>query len=92
MALENPTGVALDAAGDLFILDSQTGPSRYRLVKSPANGGNAITINTTVNGQALYLPSCVALDGAGDVFIGEFYGRVVEVPTGGGAAFAIPRR
>jgi len=89
MELENPTGVALNAAGDLFILDSDSDPNRYRLVKAPANGGDATTINATVNGAGLYLPSCVAVDGAGDLFIGEFYGRVVEVPTGGGPAIAI---
>ena len=30
----------------------------------------------------------MTVDGAGDVFIGDFYGRVVEVPVGGGAATA----
>jgi sugar lactone lactonase YvrE len=31
----------------------------------------------------------VALDGAGNLFIGDFYGRVVEVPFGGGTATSI---
>jgi hypothetical protein len=87
--LQNPTGVAADAAGDLFITDGQSDPASYRLVIVPAGGGTPSYIDPAVNGQALYLPSCVAVDGAGDLFIGDFGGRVVEVPTGGGAATAI---
>jgi len=89
MELQNPIAAALNAAGDLFILDSDSDPNKYRLVKAPANGGNATTIDATVNGVGLYLPSCIAVDGAGNLFVGEFYGRVVEVPTGGDPATAI---
>jgi sugar lactone lactonase YvrE len=87
--LQNPRAVAADAAGNLFILDDDSDPVAYRLVKVPAGGGTPTASDPTVNGEALYLPSCVTVDGAGDLYIGDFYGRVVEVPTGGGAATAI---
>ncbi|HUD15542.1 MAG TPA: hypothetical protein VMQ56_17955, partial [Terracidiphilus sp.] len=87
--LQNPRAVAADAAGNLFILDDDNDPVGYRLVTVPAGGGTPTASDPTVNGEALYLPSCLAVDGAGDLFIGDFYGRVVEVPTGGGTATAI---
>jgi large repetitive protein len=87
--LQNPRAVAADAAGNVFILDDDSDPVGYRLVKVPAGGGTPTASDPTVNGEALYLPSCVTVDGAGDLFIGDFYGRVMEVPTGGGTATAI---
>lgn len=87
--LQNPHGLTADAGGNLFILDDDSTPVAYRLVKVPASGAAPTASDPTVNGEALYLPSCVAVDGAGDVFIGDFFGRVVKVPAGGGVATAI---
>jgi len=87
--LANPIAVTVDAAGNQFVLDSHTAPSRYRLVEIPVGGGKVTAVDPIINGVALYLPSCLALDGAGDIFIGEFYGKVVELPSGGGPAFVI---
>ena len=47
-----PTGVALDGAGDLFIVDSWNN----RVVEVPAGGGAAIAIDPTVNGAGLDFP------------------------------------
>src|SRR5580698_5852071 len=87
--LQNPHGLTADAGGNLFILDDDSTPVAYRLVKVPSSGATPTASDPTVNGEALYLPSCVAVDGAGDVFIGDFFGRVVKVPAGGGVATAI---
>jgi hypothetical protein len=87
--LQSPTSIAVDTAGDLFILDADTAPTGYRLVEVPVGGGTPTTIDPTVNGEALFLPSSVAVDGAGNVYIGDFGNRVVVVPVGGGAATAI---
>ena len=89
LGLSDPVAMTVDAAGNLFILDNDTVPSSYRLVKIAAAGGSPTAIDPSVNGEALYLPCCVALDGAGDLLIADFYGRVVEVPPGGGAATAL---
>jgi NHL repeat len=86
--LQNPRALVADAAGNLFIVDDDSAPTSYRLVKVPASGATPVGSDPSVNGESLYLPSCVAIDGAGDLFIGDFYGRIVEVPTGGGAATA----
>jgi hypothetical protein len=87
--LQNPRALVADAAGNLFIVDDDSAPTGYRLVKVPASGATPVGSDPSANGETLYLPSCVAVDGAGDLFIGDFYGRIVEVPTGGGAATAI---
>jgi sugar lactone lactonase YvrE len=86
--LQDPIATAVDAAGNLFILDALSSPTSYRMVKL-APGGATSAIDPSVIGEALYLPSCVAVDGAGNIFIGDFYGRVVEVPFGGALATAI---
>jgi sugar lactone lactonase YvrE len=75
--LFEPTGVAVDAAGNVFIADNL----HSRVVKVPAGGGAQTTV-----GSGLSYPGGVAVDGAGDVFIADTgNNRVVEVPTGGGA-------
>ncbi|MGB9236960.1 MAG: hypothetical protein WCC04_21325, partial [Terriglobales bacterium] len=74
--LRSPWGVAVDAAGDVFIAD--TGNSR--VVEVPAGGGAAIVV-----GSGLSSPAGVAVDGAGDIFIADYgNNRVVEVAAGGG--------
>ncbi len=66
-----PTGVAVDGAGDVFIADNQNN----RVVEVPAGGGAQTTV-----GSGLYYPQGVAVDGAGDVFIADtFNNQVVEV-------------
>ena len=60
--LSYPAGVAVDAAGDLFIAD----PGNNRLVEVPVGGGALKTI-----GSGLSDPWGVAVDGAGDVFFAD---------------------
>jgi large repetitive protein len=75
--LSEPQGVAVDGAGDVFIVDT----FNSKVVKVPAGGG----VQTAV-GSGLNYPRGVAVDGAGDVFISDtLNNRVVEVPAGGGA-------
>ena len=75
--LNNPTAVAADAAGDVFIVDTYND----RVVKMPAGGGAQTTVGTDLSN-----PLGVAIDGAGNVFIADYGNqRVVEVPSNGGA-------
>ncbi len=69
-----PVGVAVDGAGNLFIVD--LGLS-YAVKVTPSG------VQTSV-GSGLNYPIGIALDGAGDVFIGDQNNaRVVEVTPGG---------
>ena len=60
MELANPTGVAVDAAGDVFIADQYNG----RVVEVPADGGSQSTV-----GNFPYDPTGVALDATGNLFV-----------------------
>jgi sugar lactone lactonase YvrE len=75
VGLNQPYGVAVDRAGDVFIADT----ANNRVVEIPAGGGAQTTVGT-----GLSYPYGVAVDGAGDVFIADTRNnRVVEVPWTG---------
>ena len=90
--LEQPSGLAVDAAGDLFIADSSNNVVREvaagtRIVTTVA--GNGMAGHTGDSGPAtsaeLSGPSGVAADAAGDLFIADTNNNVVrEVPAGTG--------
>ncbi len=96
--LENPGGIALDAAGDLFVAD--TGHCRV-LVVPTHNGtldglhlraGRAASFagSTCGGGGALGPPTAVAVDAAGDVYIAEATAqRVQEVRAGSRTAVTV---
>jgi sugar lactone lactonase YvrE len=85
--LNQPTGVATDAAGDVFIADSRN----YRVREVVQATGNIVTVAGTggvgssgdggpATVATLNTPSAVALDPAGNVFIADSNGeRVREV-------------
>jgi sugar lactone lactonase YvrE len=73
--LQNPYGVAVDAAGDVFIADM----ANVRVVKVTLAG-----VQTTVPATGLRDPLGVAVDAAGDVFISDGdNNNVVEVTPAG---------
>jgi predicted outer membrane repeat protein len=72
VGLSDPIGVAVDAAGDVFVTDNV----RSLVVKVPAGGGAPIAV-----GSELAAPTGVAVDGAGNVFVAGG-GQVVEIPAG----------
>jgi sugar lactone lactonase YvrE len=85
-SLSDPLGMAVDEAGDLFIVDL----ANSRVVEVPAGGGTPTAIDPTVNGKGLSSPYGTAVDGAGNLFIADAgNNRVVEVPAGSGAPTAI---
>jgi hypothetical protein len=91
-ALDSPSAVALDSAGDLFVAD--TGHCRILVV--PAHGGrsygvtlrrgHAVTIAGGHCGGTTGHPTGVAVDAKGDVFFSEANEQRVEMvqPAGGG--------
>jgi sugar lactone lactonase YvrE len=73
--LKNPTAVASDGSGNVYIADADND----RVVKMPANGGAQSTVGT-----GLANPLGVAVDGAGNVFIADWGNkRVVKVSPQG---------
>ena len=75
--LNNPFGIVMDAAGDLFIADT----ANNRVVELPAGGGAQTTVGSGFSG-----PTGLAVDAAGDLFVADTgNGQVVEIPAGGGA-------
>jgi len=79
--LSCPRGVGLDAAGDVFIADS----NNYRAIEVPVSGGAQFTL-----GSGLAGPQGVEVDKEGDIFIADTNNsRVIELPVGGGAQFTL---
>jgi len=71
--LKSPNGVAVDAAGDVYIAQGN------QVVKVPAGGGKQSAV-----GSGLLGPHGVAVDASGDVFVADSgNNRVVEIPAGG---------
>jgi sugar lactone lactonase YvrE len=79
----NPTGLAVDAAGDVFVADTNHG----QVVEVPfQNGAYSAPIVIPTGSYTLGHPGGAAVDGAGNLFIANSdYGQVVEVPYIGGA-------
>jgi hypothetical protein len=81
--LKGPEGVAVDAAGDVFISDT----GNDRVVELPAGGGAQQTI---VSG--LKQPAGIALDRAGNLYIADSGNdRVVELVRGSAPALAFTK-
>jgi sugar lactone lactonase YvrE len=88
-SLCNPSGVAVDAFGNLFIADG--GDNRIRevttngVITTVAGGGIHIPGDGgAATGAALYAPSGVSVDAAGDLFIADTgNNRIREVPIPG---------
>ncbi len=87
--LNNPQGIAVDSAGDVFIADELN--SRVVELPQTATGYGP---QTTLPASGLLYPYGVAVDSAGDVFIADAgNSRVVELPltaTGYGPQTTLP--
>ncbi len=70
--LNNPSGVGVDAAGDVFVVIFNS-----YVVEYPADGSAQLTL------AGSGYPESVAVDPRGDAFVGNGYG-VQEFPVGGG--------
>ena len=83
IGLNGPWGVAVDAAGDLFIADA----GNSRVVEVPAGCTNS-SCQVVVPATGLMNPTGVAVDGAGDLFISDQGSNlVVEVPYLGNGTY-----
>ncbi len=76
--LSFPNGVAVDAAGYVYVTDSNNG----RLLVFDQTGTVVARIGRGVDAGKLGLPRGVAIDGAGRVFVADTTGQVVQVYRG----------
>jgi len=87
-ALNTPSGIALDAASNLYISDTQD--SCIRKVNSTTNtmttiainGATAITLNGIPDNVQVYAPTGIVVDGSGNVYYADrFYMLVDEIQS-----------
>jgi len=77
-----PYGIAVDAAGDVFVVD----PVNNNLLEMPAGGGAQLTV--PLNG--LSFSSGIAVDGVGNVFVVDSNNsRVIEIPAATGTQITV---
>jgi hypothetical protein len=76
----DPIGVAVDAAGDVYVAD----PASGWVYKIPAGNGAPVTkFSGALNPDGIGVPNGVAADGAGDVYIADSYrSSVYEIIAG----------
>jgi large repetitive protein len=78
----DPTGVAVDGAGDVFVADH----NNNRIVEIAANGGAATPLNALTG---LSDPESVAVDGAGNLYVTDSgNNRILQLPYLGNGAYA----
>ena len=103
-ALNNPVGVALDAAGNLYISDSNNLAIRmvnavtgiiYTVAGTLNNGGNPVSPGCCFSGDLgpataaqLYYPSGISVDGNGNIYIADNGNNAIRVVYEGGTQLA----
>jgi len=74
--LDNPSGLAFDGAGNLYVADFYDS----EIIEMPADGSANVIVTSSLNN-----PAGLAVDGAGDLFIADQENnRVVELPNQNG--------
>jgi sugar lactone lactonase YvrE len=85
VTLNLPSGMAIDAAGSLYIADT----FHNQIVKVDAQGVASV-IPISVPGGSFNFPTAVALDGSGTLYIADTQGnRALRVPVAGGTATVV---
>jgi sugar lactone lactonase YvrE len=88
--LNTPTGVAVDAAGNLFIADQQNGLIRRvdavtKLITTVAGGGSSLANGVAATTALLSGPDDVVVDSADNLYIADsFHGLVRQVNAASG--------
>ncbi len=80
--LNTPNGVAVDVAGDVFVIDS----SNLRVMKLVAGSSTPTALPFT----GLIMPAGVAVDGAGSVYVTHYGNQVVKLATGSNTQTLLP--
>jgi sugar lactone lactonase YvrE len=86
-ALSFPEGVAVDAAGDLYISDSpvvfgQGNSSRILEVMANSNGSLTTNVSQRYSGAQITLPTSLTIDSSNTLFIGVSQGAIYSLAAG----------
>lgn len=82
--LSYPTGLAFDAAGNLFVADA----SNNDVVKYTPGG-----VASVFTSAGLYVPTGLVFDPAGNLYVANYYGQIAKfAPNGTGGLFATDER
>ncbi len=82
--LSAPSGVAVDAAGNLYISDSgnlcvrKTNAVSGQIVQIAVQGDFYVAANGIPGGESIYVPQGIVLDGAGNVYFADHYDMLVD--------------
>jgi hypothetical protein len=83
VALNTPSGVAVDAAGNLYIADTQdsciqeASATTGTVTAIAVNGETAVSSNGTLGLLQVYAPLGLTLDGSGNLYFADFYNMLV---------------
>jgi hypothetical protein len=82
--LNNPSGVAVDPAGNVYIADTQDSCVRKANVGNGTietiaiNGAAAVSLAGVLDQAQVYAPIGIAVDGLGNVYYADFYYMIVD--------------
>ncbi len=83
-ALNDPSGVALDPAGNMYISDTQDSCIRKanvtdgQMTTIAINGATAVSPGGTLDSAQVYAPIGIGVDGLGNVYYADFYYMIVD--------------